>query len=293
MGPTRGLNCRSRICPCPCLVSGTCGGLSNLDEFSRSKAVFGALPQLGTALSMLRRNLNTMSTIGAMPSPRVPTTMVFVVRVAFSGQRHLMIVQEKSSNMRNDSMYWFKASWMSAVGLSFAVKTTRAFQLWKSGWPERRARKHTTRHNVAQQCTATGWATQGPWGQAFEEGGKPKPAGSSGDPTAHFGAVFPTPMFDPHREPEADPHPSKASQCKTSRSSIVCMYGKGRGTLAIFIASWYLTMPLASSWKALDMMGAATLKTLRCLWSAVALVAGGGKGRMQWPQVRRNGRSKL
>mmetsp|Transcript_53373 Transcript_53373/g.153933 ORF Transcript_53373/g.153933 Transcript_53373/m.153933 type:complete len:378 (-) Transcript_53373:681-1814(-) len=53
------------------------------------------------------------------------------------------------------------------------------------------------------------------------------------------------------------------NQCRTKSNSKVCTYGKGNGILAIRIASWYRTMPPASSWNARDKIGGATLKVPR------------------------------
>mmetsp|Transcript_34226 Transcript_34226/g.111487 ORF Transcript_34226/g.111487 Transcript_34226/m.111487 type:complete len:217 (-) Transcript_34226:584-1234(-) len=61
-----------------------------------------------------------------------------------------------------------------------------------------------------------------------------------------------------------------AIKWNSSNNSMHCTYGKGIGTAASFLASWYRSMPLESSWKARDKIGGATLKIFRLSLSTIS-----------------------
>lgn len=53
------------------------------------------------------------------------------------------------------------------------------------------------------------------------------------------------------------------AQCKSNKTSQACMYGNGKGILAMTMASWKRVMPLDNSWKARVKIGGAMSNTSR------------------------------
>mmetsp|Transcript_35017 Transcript_35017/g.99610 ORF Transcript_35017/g.99610 Transcript_35017/m.99610 type:complete len:306 (-) Transcript_35017:410-1327(-) len=60
------------------------------------------------------------------------------------------------------------------------------------------------------------------------------------------------------------------AQCKSNKTSQACMYGNGKGILAMTMASWKRVMPLDNSWKARVKIGGAMSNTWFLMFSTMS-----------------------